>query len=150
MSLMIGFGVVGWVVIWKRYGKGMWEVKSEGAQSDRLEFKGLRKTYPNGFNAVKDLNIKMYTGQIFALLGHNGAGKTTVISMLTGLLSPTEGEAQVFGHDVFSDITSVREFLGVCPQHNILFDMLTPREHLEIFSDFKGIILYININLMYL
>lgn len=53
----------------------------------------LRKTYPNGFTAVKDLNVKMYTGQIFALLGHNGAGKTTVISMLTGLLSPTEGEA---------------------------------------------------------
>lgn len=102
----------------------------------------LRKTYPNGFNAVKDFNVKMYTGQIFALLGHNGAGKTTVISMLTGLLSPTEGEAQVFGHDIFSDITNVREFLGVCPQHNILFDMLTPREHLEIFSDFKGIQLY--------
>jgi ATP-binding cassette subfamily A (ABC1) protein 3 len=105
----------------------------------------LRKTYPNGFTAVKDLNVKMYTGQIFALLGHNGAGKTTVISMLTGLLSPTAGEAQAFGHDIFSDITSVREFLGVCPQHNILFDMLTPREHLEIFSDFKG-----NINIIIL
>ena len=75
----------------------------------------LRKTFPNGFTAVKDLNVKMYTGQIFALLGHNGAGKTTVISMLTGLLTPTSGEAQVFGLDVFTDITSVRQFLGVCP-----------------------------------
>jgi ATP-binding cassette, subfamily A (ABC1), member 3 len=103
-----------------------------------LNVSHLRKTFPNGFTAVKDLSVKMYTGQIFALLGHNGAGKTTVISMLTGLLTPTSGEAEVFGLDVFSDITSVREFLGVCPQHNILFDMLTPREHLEIFSDFKG------------
>jgi ATP-binding cassette subfamily A (ABC1) protein 3 len=103
-----------------------------------LELRVLRKTFPNGFTAVKDLSVKMYTGQIFALLGHNGAGKTTVISMLTGLLTPTSGEAQAFGLDIFADITSVREFLGVCPQHNILFDMLTPREHLEIFSDFKG------------
>ena len=103
-----------------------------------LNVSHLRKTFPNGFTAVKDLSVKMYTGQIFALLGHNGAGKTTVISMLTGLLTPTSGEAEVFGLDVFADITSVREFLGVCPQHNILFDMLTPREHLEIFSDFKG------------
>jgi ATP-binding cassette, subfamily A (ABC1), member 3 len=100
----------------------------------------LRKTFANGFTAVKDLNVKMYTGQIFALLGHNGAGKTTVISMLTGLLSPSSGEAEVFGMDIFSEITNVRDFLGVCPQHNILFDMLTPREHLEIFSDFKGIV----------
>ena len=98
----------------------------------------LRKTYANGFTAVKGLNVKMYTGQIFALLGHNGAGKTTLISMLTGLLSPTSGDAEVFGFDIFEDINRVRDFLGVCPQHNILFDLLTPREHLEIFSDFKG------------
>ena len=103
-----------------------------------LQVRELRKTYANGFTAVKGLNVKMYTGQIFALLGHNGAGKTTLISMLTGLLSPTSGDAEVFGIDIFEDINRVRDFLGVCPQHNILFDLLTPREHLEIFSDFKG------------
>lgn len=53
----------------------------------------LRKTYENKFQAVKGLNIKMYQGQIFALLGQNGAGKTTTISMLTGLITPTEGDA---------------------------------------------------------
>ena len=58
--------------------------------------------------------------------------------MLTGLLNPTSGEAEVFGLNIFEDINRVRDFLGVCPQHNILFDLLTPREHLEIFSDFKG------------
>ena len=105
-----------------------------------LQVRELTKTYANGFTAVKGLNVKMYTGQIFALLGHNGAGKTTLISMLTGLLSPTSGEAEVFGYDIFEDIN---DCLGVCPQHNILFDLLTPREHLEIFSDFKGTCAYL-------
>ena len=58
--------------------------------------------------------------------------------MLTGLLNPTSGSASVFGIDIFEDIGNVREFLGVCPQHDILFDLLTPWEHLEIFCDFKG------------
>ena len=50
----------------------------------------------------------MYNGQIFALLGHNGAGKSTTISMLTGLISSTVGACEVFGHDMFDDIDSVR------------------------------------------
>jgi ATP-binding cassette subfamily A (ABC1) protein 3 len=69
-----------------------------------LVVKDLWKTFANGFTAVKGLNLKMYTGQIFALLGHNGAGKTTLISMLTGLLTPTSGEAEVFGMNIFEDI----------------------------------------------
>ena len=81
----------------------------------------------------------MYEGQIFALLGHNGAGKTTIISMLSGMLKPTEGFANVYGYDVFEqDIDEVRHIMGVCPQHDILFDLLTPYEHLQIFQVFKG------------
>lgn len=57
----------------------------------------------------------MYTDQIFVLLGHNGAGKTTTISMLTGLLSATEGAAEVFGVDIFNRMYDVRKFMGVCP-----------------------------------
>ena len=80
----------------------------------------------------------MYKSQIFALLGHNGAGKTTVISMLTGLLQKTRGNARCFDVDMFDQMDEVREFMGVCPQHDVLFDLLTPREHLDIFFDFKG------------
>mmetsp|Transcript_30475 Transcript_30475/g.46700 ORF Transcript_30475/g.46700 Transcript_30475/m.46700 type:complete len:105 (+) Transcript_30475:1705-2019(+) len=80
----------------------------------------------------------MYNGQIFALLGHNGAGKTTTISMLTGLLEPTEGYAEVFGLDIFNEMEDVRKNLGVCPQHDVLFDFLTPEDHLRLFAAFKG------------
>jgi ABC-type multidrug transport system ATPase subunit len=79
---------------------------------------------------VKGVNLKIYNGQIFALLGHNGAGKTTTISILTGLINSTSGFAEVFGVDLFEDMNEVRHFLGVCPQHDILFDLLTPEEHL--------------------
>ena len=80
----------------------------------------------------------MYDNQIFALLGHNGAGKTTTISMLTGLLQRSQGEAQIFDKDLFEDMDQARQMMGVCPQHDVLLELLTPVEHLEIFYDFKG------------
>jgi ABC-type multidrug transport system ATPase subunit len=77
----------------------------------------------------------MYEGQIFALLGHNGAGKTTTIQMLTGMVEPSEGEAFVYGYRVFSsgDMDELRKYMGVCPQHNVLFDLLTPLDTLKVF-----------------
>ncbi len=87
--------VAGWLLVHRKYShkERVHKRSIKSGEDSAVRCYGLRKTYPNGFTAVKDLNVKMYTGQIFALLGHNGAGKTTVISMLTGLLSPTEGEA---------------------------------------------------------
>lgn len=63
-------------------------LRQEG-DKNLLKIRGLVKTFENGFQAVQDLNVRMFSGQIFALLGHNGAGKTTTISMLTGLLPST-------------------------------------------------------------
>ena len=85
---------------------------------DRQQFmkiKDLVKEYDKGFRAVDQVNLKMYADQIFVLLGHNGAGKTSTISVLTGLYDATEGEAEVFGVDMLNDFDSVREFLGICP-----------------------------------
>ena len=59
--------------------------------------------------------------------------------MLTGLVESTQGHCEVFGHDLFNEMSDVRQFLGVCPQHDVLFDLLTPEEHLDIFCDFKGV-----------
>ena len=106
--------------------------------NELLTIEGLKKTYDNGFEAVKGINLKMYSDQIFVLLGHNGAGKTSTVSMLTGLYRATAGTATVFGQDTLEDVDEVRKLMGVCPQHDVLFDLLTPEEHLDIFYEFKG------------
>ncbi|KAH9488682.1 ATP-binding cassette sub- A member 3 [Bulinus truncatus] len=88
--------------------------------------------------AVRGTSLNMYEGQITVLLGHNGAGKTTTMSILTGFIPPTSGTAIVNGHDIRTDIIGVRNSLGLCPQHNILFDTMTVREHLKFFAKLKG------------
>lgn len=98
----------------------------------------LSKQYPNGKKAVKDLSVSMYNSQIFVLLGHNGAGKTSTISMLTGMIEFSQGEATAFGKNVKTEMEDIRKFMGVCPQHDILYDNLSVKEHLELFAVFKG------------
>jgi len=58
--------------------------------------------------------------------------------MLTGMLGQSEGTASIFGTNIFKDMDSVRHMMGICPQHDLLFPLLTPTEHLDIFYDFKG------------
>ncbi|XP_055881820.1 phospholipid-transporting ATPase ABCA3-like [Biomphalaria glabrata] len=102
-----------------------------------IQILDLKKTF-NRKVAVKGTSLNMYEGQITVLLGHNGAGKTTTMSMLTGFIPPTSGTAIVNGHDIRTDIVGVRNSLGMCPQHNILFDTMTVREHLKFFAKLKG------------
>ena len=80
----------------------------------------------------------MYEGQITALLGHNGAGKTTLMSMLTGLFPATSGSALVNSCSINDNITGVRSSLGLCPQHDVLFDRMTVEEHLWFFAKLKN------------
>ena len=81
----------------------------------------------------------MKAGEIFALLGHNGAGKSTTIGILTGLFPPTSGSANIMGYSLEHELPAIRRSLGVCPQHDILFDELTAVEHLKIYGRLKGI-----------
>ncbi|XP_035731949.1 ABC transporter A family member 1-like isoform X2 [Vespa mandarinia] len=99
-------------------------------------FKSYQKCRKPETKAVNGINLTIYEGQITAILGHNGAGKTTLFNILTGLTSPTAGTALIFGYDVrdSNDMQMIRSMTGVCPQHDILFDLLTPREHLEFFA----------------
>lgn len=89
------------------------------------------------FRAVKDVCVSLEDGQLFCLLGHNGAGKSTTIGMLTGLLKPTGGDATIFGHSIITSMDQIRENMGVCPQHDVLWPQLTAREHLELYAGFK-------------
>lgn len=112
-------------------------LKKQEKDRECLVVKGLVKKFA-GKAAVAGTDLTIYNGQIFALLGHNGAGKTTTLSMLTGLLEPDAGQAEVFGIDIFNNMDEMRKNLGVCPQHDVLFEFLTPEDHLRLFAAFKG------------
>ncbi|XP_030852675.1 phospholipid-transporting ATPase ABCA1 [Strongylocentrotus purpuratus] len=99
----------------------------------------LLKIYSTGKKlAVDNLSVNFYEGQITSFLGHNGAGKTTTMSILTGLFPPTEGTAYIYGRDIRTSIDEIRHSLGMCPQHNVLFDKLTVAEHLWFYARLKG------------
>ncbi|XP_045703159.1 retinal-specific phospholipid-transporting ATPase ABCA4 isoform X3 [Phyllostomus hastatus] len=101
--------------------------------------KNLVKIFePHGRPAVDRLNITFYENQITAFLGHNGAGKTTTLSILTGLLPPTSGTVLIGGKDIENSLDAVRQSLGMCPQHNILFHHLTVAEHILFYAQLKG------------
>jgi len=111
------------------------------ARGEGIQIASLRKSFNTTAgikHAVDGLDLDMYNNQITCLLGHNGAGKTTTIAMLTGLIDPTSGFAHVGGKDVQTQMANIRQDLGVCPQHDILYPDLTVREHLKLFATFKG------------
>ena len=81
-----------------------------------VEVKNLRKSYPDGFEALKGVSLNIAEGEILALLGPNGAGKTTLISTLCGIASPTGGQAIVGGHDVQREFRAARSMIGLVPQ----------------------------------
>uniref|UniRef100_A0A5F9D2E5 ABC transporter domain-containing protein n=1 Tax=Oryctolagus cuniculus TaxID=9986 RepID=A0A5F9D2E5_RABIT len=89
--------------------------------------------------AIKELSLNLYEGQITVLLGHNGAGKSTTMSILSGLYPPTSGEAYVYGYDISTQMVQIRKSLGLCPQQDLLFNYLTVSEHLQFYSAIKGI-----------
>eukprot|EP00048_Salpingoeca_helianthica_P013325 m.199375 g.199375 ORF g.199375 m.199375 type:complete len:1762 (-) comp15490_c4_seq21:19-5304(-) len=103
-----------------------------------ISVQGLHKVFDTKV-AVNRMWLNMYEGQVTALLGHNGAGKTTTMSILTGLFPPTDGTALIAGNDIRENITQIQQSLGICPQHDVLFDTLTVAEHLWFFCRLKGV-----------
>ncbi|MFA5503969.1 MAG: ABC transporter ATP-binding protein [Vulcanimicrobiota bacterium] len=81
-----------------------------------LVIKNLKKTYPNGPEALKGVNLEVDDGDFFALLGPNGAGKSTTIGILTGLVNKSAGTVSVYGHDLDEELSKVKASLGVVPQ----------------------------------
>ncbi len=81
-----------------------------------LQISNLSKTYPNGFSALKGVNLTVPQGDFFALLGANGAGKSTLISIVSSLLQPTAGDVTIFGIDLLKNPSQAKRYLGVVPQ----------------------------------
>lgn len=104
----------------------------------QVRVEGLTKKYADGKVAVRKLDVAMLEGQITCLLGHNGAGKTTTISILTGMIGASAGNCSIYGFDLSSNLPEIRQLIGICPQHNVLFPSLTVTEHLFFFGNVKG------------
>lgn len=81
-----------------------------------IEIKQLKKQYANGPEALKGVDLNIAKGDFFALLGANGAGKTTMLNILVGLVNKTGGEAKVFGHDTVHESEESKRLVGLVPQ----------------------------------
>ncbi|KAI8921283.1 hypothetical protein DFJ77DRAFT_449232 [Powellomyces hirtus] len=116
------------------------------AYNPAVRIVNLRKVYSNGIVrkkhdkvAVKDLCISFEEGKLLALLGQNGAGKSTSMNILSGLTPATSGDALMYNYSVRSQMPEIRNIMGVCPQHDILFDDLTAEEHVRLYAGLKGV-----------
>src|SRR5512135_2936958 len=81
-----------------------------------LSLRQLTKTYRNGVQALKGVDLDVEEGDFFALLGPNGAGKTTAIGIVSSLVNKSAGQVRVFGHDIDTDLELAKSCLGVVPQ----------------------------------
>jgi ABC-2 type transport system ATP-binding protein len=103
-----------------------------------IELTGIAKTFGGTVAALRDVSFSVPTGSVCALLGHNGAGKTTVVKILSTLLRPTSGQAVVAGYDVVRQPAKVRASIGLTGQEAALDPLLTGRENLLLFGRLRG------------
>lgn len=104
---------------------------------DAIILKNLRKEFGSNI-AVNNISMEVKEGIIFALLGVNGAGKTTSIRMMTGLSKPTAGDARIFGYSVKEELAQVKQISNLSPQDTSVAPNLTVRENLEFMAQIYG------------
>ncbi len=98
-----------------------------------IDARDLTRTFGR-FTAVDRITFSVATGEVFGFLGANGAGKTTAIRMLTGLLAPTSGQATVAGHDVSRESDQIKRHIGYMSQRFSLYEDLTVRENIRLYG----------------
>ena len=98
-----------------------------------VEVSNLRKTYGE-IEALKGINFEVKRGEIFTLIGPNGAGKTTTLEIIEGLRKKDSGKVKVFGEDTEKGISRIKPKIGVQLQHGALYERLTVKEILSLFS----------------
>lgn len=103
-----------------------------------LEARGLTKRY-SGVAAVQDVNFCVNPGEILGYLGPNGSGKTTTVSMVTGLLDPTAGQVLFDGRSIHDDLVGFRRRLGYVPEEPYLYPFLSGREFLQLVGRLREI-----------
>ena len=100
---------------------------------EAIRARDLTRTF-GSFTAVDHITFDVKPGEVFGFLGANGAGKTTAIRMLTGLLEPSGGEASVAGHDVYRESEAIKQDIGYMSQRFSLYDDLTVRENIRLYG----------------
>ena len=103
-----------------------------------VKAEGLTKIF-DSLKAVDHLSFGVKEGEVFGLLGANGAGKTTTVRMLACLISPSEGSAEIVGHDIIREAMKVRESIGVLTETPSLYERLTAYENMDFFADAYGV-----------
>lgn len=116
----------------------------ESNSSHAIIVDNLKKVYPGMDGnpakfAVRGLSLTLPQGECFGMLGPNGAGKTSFINMMIGLTKPTSGAAYVQGLDIQTQMDGIYTSMGVCPQHDLLWENLTGREHLLFYGRLKNL-----------
>lgn len=108
-----------------------------------IDAQNLRKTFKRSdgelVDAVKGIDLAIKTGEIFSLLGPNGAGKSTTINMISGLITPTAGDAIIGGYSITKQPTEAKKLMGVVPQDIALYPTLSARQNLDFFGRMYGL-----------
>ncbi|XP_075374992.1 ATP-binding cassette sub-family A member 9-like [Mycteria americana] len=114
----------------------------DGKEAIRLNnIKKIYKKKDKRTEALSGLSLNIYEGQITALLGHSGCGKTALLNVLSGFSKPSAGSAMIYNHKVseVQDMEGIQAMVGICPQFNLHFEALTVKENLRTFAHIKGI-----------
>ena len=134
----------GYKTVNDEYNKIM-EAERNNTFLDGLRIVGASKVYNlshgKNLSALENIYFDVSRGELLSLLGHNGAGKTTLINALVGNISITSGYAIVNGIDITDENVKTehkRQLIGLCPQHDILWDELTPYEHIELYASLRN------------
>ncbi|XP_006146799.1 ATP-binding cassette sub-family A member 6 [Tupaia chinensis] len=119
-------------------------VAPEFQGKEAIRIRNIKKEYKGKsgkVEALKGLLFDIYEGQITAILGHSGSGKSSLLNILNGLSVPTEGSVTIYNKNPseIQDLEEIRKITGICPQFNVQFDTLTVKENLSLFAKIKGI-----------
>ena len=119
------------------------ELEDSASRSYPVRVHQFRKVYyklcGKPFPAVENVSFGMPEGECFALLGVNGAGKSTTFKGLTGEIQPTQGEILIKGMDITREFGKIRKQIGYCPQFDAIFELMSVEEHLKYYAMIKGI-----------
>jgi len=124
----------------KNYGDPLIQVKNIFKVYKKRGNHGLLNLFSNeNVSVLKNVSFNIYNNEIFAILGHNAAGKSTLIKIMTSLLNADHGNVYYKGLDLVSNVNLIRKNIGLCLQDTIVYDKLTVEDNLRIFAGLKGV-----------